>query len=145
MGVDDFITKPHDLDALAGRLDRILARYDSVPRGALGTKTMIGDLDQVSLSTLLTHFADDKKSGVLLLVREQARATVYISEGRVIKCDLERNDLTGVEKVLAVLSWRQGRFEFASQDVPASDEIQMPVPDLLAEHARRLGASAKTA
>ena len=68
-GVDDYITKALDLDLLAGRIDRILARCEESPRGAMGNKTLAGDLDQVSLASLLHSFSDEKRSGVLLLVK----------------------------------------------------------------------------
>jgi uncharacterized protein (TIGR02266 family) len=145
MGVDDYITKPHDLDALAGRLDRILARYERAPGGAMNTKTLSGDLDQVSLASLLGHLDEEKKSGVLLVVREHEQATLFIAGGRVVKCDLPRDDLEGPDKVLWVLGWTQGRFEFAPQDVPSADEIRMPVSALLAEYKRRSTIPPRTA
>jgi uncharacterized protein (TIGR02266 family) len=136
MGVDDYVTKPLDLDALAGRLDRILARKEASPRGALDTKVLAGDLDQVSLAALLSHLCDEKKSGCLLLVRADERATLYVSEGRVIKAEVEPA-LRGRHKILYLLDWTQGRFEFAAQEVPAADEIDTPIKDLVAEHRRR--------
>jgi uncharacterized protein (TIGR02266 family) len=136
-GVDDYVTKPHDLDVLAGRLDRILARYENTPRGSIGTKVLSGDLDQVSLASLLIHLEDEKQSGVLLLVRDEERATMYLSEGRLIKCDLERAELAGADKVLHVLGWTQGRFEFAVHDVPSADEIGKPVREIVALHRQR--------
>jgi len=106
----------------------------------MDTKTLAGDLDQVSLAGLLRHLDDEKKSGVLLLVREHERAMLYLSEGRIIKVDLGRSDLAGVEKVHYTLDWPRGRFEFAAHEVPSVDEIGMPVRELLAEHARRAAA-----
>ena len=141
MGVDDYVTKPHDLDALAGRLDRILARYESNPRGAIDTKILAGDLDQVSLAALLSHIEDEKKSGVLLLVRADERATLYISEGRIVKAEVALA-LSGRDKVLYLFGWSQGRFEFAPQEVPAADEINTPIKELVAEHKRRSQAGA---
>ncbi len=143
LGVDDYVTKPHDLDVVAGRLDRILARYENAPTRAMDTKTLAGDLDQVSLPVLLGYLADEKRSGVLLLVREHERAMLYLSEGRVIRVDLERTDFTGADKVHYLLDWARGRFELAAHEVLTVDEIGVSMRDLLVAHARRSAASSR--
>ena len=74
---------------------------------------------------------------MLLLLRQDERATLFLSEGRIIRCDIEQVTLRGAEKVFYVLGWSQGRFDFATQEIPASDEVAMSVDDLLAEHTRR--------
>jgi uncharacterized protein (TIGR02266 family) len=140
LGVDDYIAKPHDLDALAGRLDRTLARYEDSPRRAIDTKTLSGDLDQVSLRSLLLYLAAESKSGVLLLARHNERATIYLNGGRPIACELDRPGASGEDKLLDALGWPQGRFEFAAQDVPMGDEIKKPLDELLSELDRRTSA-----
>jgi CheY-like chemotaxis protein len=139
MGVDDYITKPYDLDALAGRLDRLLARYEVHPRGAIETKTLCGDLDQVSLRSLLAYLEEEKKSGTVLPVRTSEQATLYLAEGRIVRSSVARPDLGEIDKVLYTLGWHEGRFEFEPADIDRGNEKGIGTAELLAEQKRRGG------
>jgi uncharacterized protein (TIGR02266 family) len=137
LGVDDFVSKQAGTDDLTARVDRAVdrARRPGASQGA--RKTLRGDIEQVSLASLLSFLELEKKTGVLLLVgRETAR--VYVERGRPLKIEIERSRGSGDPHQLMnlVLDWTSGQFEFDAQDISCEDELRSSVTSILLEHAR---------
>lgn len=139
LGVDDYIAKPFDDELLALRVQRVLDRARAYPRNIIGKKALRGELSHVSLSALLTYLEIEQRTGLLLLVRSDAIATVYLREGAVVKVDLPEDvdELEGVDRLLYLLDWDAARFELADADVSEHDTIEMSVSDVVLEHAQR--------
>jgi len=139
LGVDDYISKPFNDDELALRVQRVLDRARAYPRSVTTTKALRGTLAHVSLSSLLAFLEVERRTGILLIVRPDEIATVFLREGAVVRVDLPATgeDLEGVERLYYVLSWDAGRFELAEAKVDDEDEICVPISNVLLEHARR--------
>ncbi|HTM20267.1 MAG TPA: response regulator [Kofleriaceae bacterium] len=137
LGVDDYIPKPFHEDELALRVQRVLTRSRAYPRNVAGAKALRGSLAHVQLMTLLSFLEVERRSGILLLVRPDAVATLYLRDGAVIRVDLpeELDHLLAADRVRCLLSWREGRFELADAMIHDEDTIGMSTSALLLEHA----------
>ena len=131
-GVRDYIPRPFIDEELVIRVHRIAA---PAPRSNPGLRGALGD---ISLATLLSLFEFERKSGVLLLMTVGEVARVFVSDGRVLK--VESSSPNGVsrpkDRMMRLLDWRDGHFEFSPAAVGGLDEIGVSVTQLLLEHAR---------
>ena len=136
LGVDDYIGKPVRPDELALRVDRV------VERAQLWTtnerRSLRGDLEHVRLAAVLSFLALEQKTGVLLLVGD-ASARIWLRGGQPLRVEVDETAVSGAgdPALLALLDWTRGQFEFATQDVACTDELQTTVNELLLEHARQ--------
>lgn len=132
-GVRDYVPKPFLDEELVIRVHRLAA-----PPGVVATGVR-GNLEDIGLGTLLSLFEFERKSGVLLLLRHSEIARVYVSEGRCLK--VESSVPNGAsrprDRLMKLLDWHDGQFEFSPQSVTGRDEIQTSITELLLEHARR--------
>lgn len=140
-GVRDCIPKPFLDEELVIRVHRVAA--PSTPSTSFGLR---GSLVDIGLGTLLSLFEFERKSGILLLLRNGEIARVFISDGRLIKVEAafasapggEPPPSTGPrERLMRLLDWRDGQFEFSPAAIGGPDEVGSSVTALLLEHARR--------
>jgi len=137
LGVDAYIPKPFHPDELLMRVHRVVRRR----RQAAETDTqgtLRGDIENVSPASLLSFLSVERKTGILLVVGDQV-ARVFLREGRALRVELEgeASMLGSREKLLDILDWRSGQFEFTSERVGGQDEIRTAISALVLEHARR--------
>jgi CheY-like chemotaxis protein/Tfp pilus assembly protein PilZ len=131
-GVRDYIPKPFLDEELVIRVHRVAA--PSTPATSFGLR---GNLVDIGLGTLLSLFEFERKSGVLLLLRGGEIGRVFVAEGRLLKCEMSTgNGAPGKERLMRLLDWRDGQFEFTPAAVGGRDEIGASVTQLLLEHAR---------
>jgi DNA-binding response OmpR family regulator len=98
-----------------------------------------GGLDEISLSSVLIVLEMERKTGVLLLERDEGTARLYVRRGRIIRADTDPpHRLVGAPAVYEVLTWQRGSFDFLVGDVGGVDEIQTTTTFLLMEGARRI-------
>lgn len=131
-GVRDYIPKPFLDEELVIRVHRVVSAVPA--KSSFGLR---GSLADIGLGTLLSLFEFERKSGVLLLLRDGDIARVFLSEGKVLK--VEANTGTGAPKqrMMQLLDWRAGQFEFAPSSVGGRDELQTTITQILLEHAKR--------
>jgi len=109
-----------------------------------------GNLEQMGLSTLLLMIDMEKKSGELLLARNNESARLYVGKGRVLAAYVEGpvappESRMGAEAVFYALTWTAGRFDFVQRPVEMEDKVKAQTNMLLMEGARRMDeASGKT-
>jgi CheY-like chemotaxis protein len=134
LGVRDYITRPFIEEELVIRLARIVA----VDPRAAGESTMLsGSLTEISIPTLLSLLDFERKSGILLLLSDHRQAArLFVAEGRIVKVEAGDPDDPPLERLMMVLDWTHGSFEFTSCEVVGSDEIGVGTSALLLEHAR---------
>jgi CheY-like chemotaxis protein len=133
LGVRDYITRPFIEEELVIRLGRIVG---ADPR-AHGESTMLsGSISEISLPTLLSLLDFERKSGILLLLDDRHAARVFVAEGRIVKVEAGDAGVAPVARLMSVLDWNSGSFEFTSCEVVGSDEIGLGTTALLLEHAR---------
>ncbi|MBN2530778.1 MAG: TIGR02266 family protein [Deltaproteobacteria bacterium] len=137
LGVDDYIAKPYTTTELIARINRLVERTRRDQEQRRDTKALRGDLEQVSLPTVLSLLEMDKKTGVCLVVSATV-ARLFIREGYPIAIEMEgaTKSVTQVEMMVKILSWTTGQFEFSPQEVHDADQIHMSMQGLLMEAAR---------
>lgn len=136
LGVDDYIAKPVREDEFLVRADRLLARAPSP--AAAERHSLRGDLEHVSLPSLLSFLAMEQKTGVLLLVGP-AEARIFLRGGRPLRVEIDDVAVADADdpSLFELLGWQAGQFELAAQDVACADDLGTTVMALLLEHARR--------
>ena len=149
LGVDDYIAKPVREAEFLVRADRLLARAQTQPQTPTQPMQperhgLRGDLEHVSLPSLLSFLAMEQKTGVLLLVGE-SEARLYLRGGQPLRVEIDGVAVTSADDaaLFTLLGWPTGRFDFATQDVTIADELHTTVMALLLEHARRTDEAAR--
>jgi CheY-like chemotaxis protein/Tfp pilus assembly protein PilZ len=130
-GVRDFIPRPFLDEELVIRLHRVIA-----PVAPIANPGLRGNLMDIGLGTLLSLFEFERKSGILLLIRDNEIARVFVSEGRILKVESSAGNGAPRQRMMALLDWHAGQFEFSPCMVGGRDEIGSTVTQLLLEHAR---------
>ncbi len=130
-GVRDYIPRPFLDEELVIRTHRA-----ATPQSPLGNVGLRGSLVDIGLGTLLSLFEFERKSGILLLLRNGEVARMFVSEGRVLK--VEANSAVGTprDRLMRVLDWGDGHFEFSPCAIGGLDEVNAPITQILLEHAR---------
>lgn len=131
LGVRDFIHKPFTDEEVVIRLRRLALE----PRGA-DTVMLRGNLVEISVATLLSLMDFERKSGIVALLSDRHAARVFLAEGRVVRIEGPDGEQSALTRMMRVLDWRDGNFEFTSCEVVGTDELGWPTSQLLLEHAR---------
>jgi CheY-like chemotaxis protein len=97
-----------------------------------------GELDQISLSSVLVVLEMERKNGILLLEHGQQTGRIYLRRGRIIRAAIDEPAVAGAAAVYEMVTWGNGSFDFLAGDVGGVDEIQASTTYLLMEGARRL-------
>ena len=136
-GVRDFVPQPFLDEELVIRVHRVAAPAPVVNPG------LRGSLIDITLGTLLSLLEFERKSGVLLLLGNGEIARVFVAEGKCIK--IESSVSNGAsrprDRLLKLLDWKDGQFEFSPMAIGGRDEIGVSTTQLLLEHARRADES----
>jgi uncharacterized protein (TIGR02266 family) len=136
LGVDDFVPKPSRPEELVARVDRVVSRMKrtATPKNP---QMLRGDLEQVSLASVLSFLELEKKTGILAVLSEQ-EARVHIEDGRPLKVEIEGDATGGTSRQLLcrMLDWTRGQFEFEVAKVACEDEVLATLTSILLEHAR---------
>ncbi len=131
-GVKDFVQKPFTDEEMVIRLRRL-----ALSPSRDGAATLRGSLAEISLATLLSLLEFERKSGILVVLRADDAARLFIARGGVVKIEGPSSDDDPLSRLMAVLDWSDGNFEFTRCEVVGTDEIGLPTSRLLLEHARR--------
>lgn len=146
-GVRDVIPLPFLDEELVIRVHRVAAPPQS------SSPSLRGSLVDLGLGTLLSLLELERKSGVLLVIRPPALARVFIAAGKILKVEMTsesaapsfapaegeaEGDRRGapIDRVMRLLDWRDGQFEFSPAEVGGRDELGLSVTQILLEHAR---------
>lgn len=130
-GVRDYIPRPFLDEELVIRVHRIAAPVSASAAGLRGSLVDIG------LGTLLSLLEFERKSGILMLARTNELARIFVSDGRLLKVESSLGSGPGGrERIMRLLDWRDGQFEFSPSAIAGRDELGVAVTALLLEHAR---------
>jgi hypothetical protein len=100
-----------------------------------------GELEQVSLPSVLSFLELERKTGILNVEGPRA-IRILLRAGAPIRLEQEGAPASNEKEALfEILDWRQGQFEFVPQEVSGEDHLATNVTSLLLEHARVLDES----
>lgn len=106
---------------------------------------MRGELDQISLSSVLVVLEMERKNGIVMLEHGSQTGRIFLRRGRVIRAAIDEPvagasgaALAGAAAVYEMVTWGNGSFDFLVGDVGGVDEVQASTTYLLMEGARRL-------
>lgn len=131
-GVRDYIPQPFLEEELVIRVHRVVA-----PMAPISNPGLRGSLVDIGLGTLLSLFEFERKSGILLLLRDGEIARLFVSEGKILKVEANTGKGVAKQRLMQLLDWQVGQFEFSPCAIGGRDEVQSTVTALLLEHARR--------
>jgi len=97
-----------------------------------------GELDQISLSSVLTILEMERKNGILMVEHVRETGRLFLRRGRIIRAAIDDPAQSGAVAVYQMLTWGAGSFDFLAGDVGGVDEIQASTTYLLIEGARRM-------
>ena len=103
-GVDDYVTRPCDLEELLLRLDRLLASR------AAAQQVLQGDLANHPLWAVVQYLGQTRKSGGLQVKGPSGAGAIEMRDGEAIEA--QWRGLRGREALLALLSLEEGGFRF---------------------------------
>ena len=139
LGVDDYIAKPPKPSELVARVDRAVVRAEqqSAVAGPTGADALRGELEQVSIQSMLAFLEAEQRSGVLRIGPEN-NARIYIMAGRPVRVEVADapEGRSARQLLFDLLDLHSGRFEFRHVQVGEPDEIQSTATALLLEHAK---------
>jgi CheY-like chemotaxis protein/Tfp pilus assembly protein PilZ len=129
-GVRDYIPVPFLDEELVIRVHRVAAPSHVTSPGLRGSLVDIG------LGTLLSLLEFERKSGVLLVLRTSELARVFIAAGKILKVEMSTGNGVPKDRLMRLLDWRDGQFEFSPAEIGGRDELGLSVTQILLEHAR---------
>ena len=132
-GVDDYLTRPCDLEELVLRLDRLLASRTAAQQ------VLQGDLANHPLWAVLQYLGQVHKSGVLRVMGAAGAGAIELRDGEAIEA--RWRGLRGREALLALLSLEEGGFRFdphlSGAGPPPGSSAGLHLQELLMEAAWR--------
>ncbi len=139
-GAVDFVAKPFTVLEVILRTRRLVraARQET-------ERVMLrGVLADLGLPSLLTMMEQDRKSGNLMLTRNEIIAWIAFSQGRIVRARSSEPAPDARSVLMSVLDWSDGYFELSSGAPVDAAEIDESVTHLLLEHARRRDEAARS-
>jgi CheY-like chemotaxis protein len=133
MGIVDFIPKPFTVAEVCIRVRR-MARLE---RAAQERVVLRGSVAEIGVGSLLSMLEFEHKSGILAVMNETDVAWLSVDSGRVVRVESATDASNARERVMGLLDWQEGDFQFLACDVRDRDEIGLSTTQLLLEHARR--------
>jgi DNA-binding response OmpR family regulator len=133
LGAMDFIPKPFTV------LEVILRARRWARASQRDTERIVlrGTLAELGLSSLLTMFEQERKSGQLAVTREHSVAWIDVQEGKIVRARSSELDGDSHQILMHVLDWRDGYFELSSGNSgPIKPEIDRTITHILLDHAR---------
>jgi len=127
---------PWHHESVLEHVDAVLER--SVRLGEIRSNVEVeGKLSQVAIMDLLQLFQMNRKSGVVRITRQGGSKadTVALRGGHIVDASVALADgsqVVGEKALYRILTWKEGRFEFAPGEVPEG-RISKPTRELLLE------------
>lgn len=120
-GVDDYLSKPCDLDELLLRLDRLLGtRQGDAPA------VMAGDLESHPIWGLLQYIQHSSRNGSLLIRSNKGSGRMKVRDGRIVSARWQ--ELRGPDAVLALLDVNDGHFRLTADDADDGEPAPADAP-----------------
>lgn len=125
VGADVYISKPMRVDEAVAQIEalvqmaaRLRQRRDSmltVPPSGQQPSAIEGDLEQMSIATVLTLLEMERRSGIFEVVSKKRRAQLELAEGQVVEGTVGSTRVAALAVLRTMLAWGVGRFSFVSR------------------------------
>lgn len=98
--------------------------------------TLKGNLKDFELGDLLQLLHMSGKNGALKINSSSGSATIYVENGiiRHVEC----NETEGEVAMAKIMQWKEGLFEFLPDTSSSKSTINLPIPNLLLDIARKI-------
>jgi CheY-like chemotaxis protein len=123
-----FVKMPFTDEDLCAQVATALAQRRSRP-------SLRASLREMSLGALLSFLDSSKKTGTVSAVRGDVLIELRVREGRIVNV-IPSGGKEPRERLLDLLDWTDGVFEFHAGAVDDEDQVQWSTTRLLLEHAR---------
>ena len=130
IGADALVTKPFRMDEVIAQVDALVemakrvqkARATISQRPSAPTHALTGNIEEMSIVTVLTLLEMERRSGELRLASGELAATIELRSGYASGGAMKGEPKDLVSVLREVLSWKTGVFSFAlGPDVPAPE------------------------
>jgi pSer/pThr/pTyr-binding forkhead associated (FHA) protein len=103
-------------------------------------RTMTGTIDEVPLVDLLQLFTTSKKSGVLVLRKDDDVGRVFLRRGTITHASINENsEIAPLKSVYRLLTWERGTFELDPPDEREfAEELNVSTEAILMEGMRQM-------
>ena len=116
------------------------ARMQSAATRSPPVKAMTGSIDELPLVDLLQLFATSKKSGVLVVQRDDTVGRLFLRKGQIAYATINDSVEVGpLKSVFRLLTWETGNFEMQGPDEREfAEELSLSTEAILMEGMRHL-------
>ena len=118
-----FVHKPFTDEELRDRVEATLAELRDRAR------------PRESLASLLSAIEASRKSGIITASQGSVEVELRVRDGRIVRV-APASPTEGRQRVLDLLQWTGGRFEFQPATISDADEVGCSISRLLFDHAR---------
>lgn len=103
-------------------------------------RTMAGSLSEISLVDLLQLFSTSRKSGILVVRRDEDAGRIHLRRGVIVHATLnESAEIPSLKTMYRLLTWQHGTFELdPPDDREFSDALDRPTEVILMEGMRQM-------
>lgn len=135
---DSIVKKPFNVEEVITRVDASFMKKEKATEAQSETKEIEGNLAQMSLVDILQVFGMNKKSGVLVVRREETfeEGMIFLKDGKILNATT--GGAAGEKAVYRLLTWDSGKFEYIPKDFNPEPLIGKPTDSLLMEGMRQL-------
>lgn len=135
---DSIVKKPFNVEEVVTRVDASFMKKEKASEVQSETKEIEGNLAQMSLVDILQVFGMNKKSGVLVVRREESfeEGMIFLRDGKILNATT--GGAAGEKAVYRLLTWDSGKFEYIPKDFNPEALIGKPTDSLLMEGMRQL-------
>lgn len=137
IGVDDIVSPDVPAEEVNVRIVHVVGRARNSTATSATRSALRGSLEEIPLTSVLSFVELEQRSGTLLIVGRSALATLFIRNGQVIDVECDELPEQGLDLLLEILDWPQGRFELTTGEVNRPATIEERTGYVLMEHARR--------
>ncbi|MDH3976409.1 MAG: DUF4388 domain-containing protein [Deltaproteobacteria bacterium] len=132
------IKKPYNLEEVLTRIKASLKKSETAMDVQDEAREIEGNLAQMSLVDILQVFSMNKKSGALVVRREETfeEGMVFLKNGEVINANA--GIAKGEKALYRMLGWSSGKFEYIPKNFNPGENITKAIDSLLMEGMRQI-------
>jgi response regulator RpfG family c-di-GMP phosphodiesterase len=129
LGAEDWLAKPHNVDIVAVKVDRLIHRLRSQAESQVaGVRGSLGEMGLIEMVQIL---GAANRSVHIQLERNGASAELFVHQGKIIAATM--GDLVGNQAAIEILLWENGNFGITPLKAPPPANVTMSTDNLVME------------